>query len=98
MNDLKSYNKLSVAALGGIDSVPDLAVLMSSEAPTAPCTVTSPSGRQSSNSSSAFTQSGENKQLHLESLYFIPDNTGAHHYPSLLDSAVLIYMVTYTVK
>lgn len=36
MKDLKCYKKLSVAALGGIDLVPDLAVLMSSEAPTAP--------------------------------------------------------------
>lgn len=35
-------------------SVPDLAVLISSEAPTAPWTVTSPSGRHSSNSSSGF--------------------------------------------
>lgn len=54
---LKCYNQLSVAGLGGIDPVPDLAVLMSSEAPIAPWTVTSPSGRQSSNSSSTFIQS-----------------------------------------
>lgn len=33
---LKSYNRLSIAGLAGIDPVPDFAVLMSSEAPTAP--------------------------------------------------------------
>lgn len=69
MIHLISYNRLSTLGLTSIDPVPDLAVLMSSEAPTAPWTVTSPSGRQSSNSSSAFTEStkkGREKQRILQ--------------------------------
>lgn len=46
-----------VGGFAGGTAIPDLAVLMSSEAPTAPWTVTSPSGRHNSNSSSTLMQS-----------------------------------------
>lgn len=45
-------------------SWPDLAVLMSSEAPTAPWTVTSPSGKHNSNSSCGFTESEKHTTIH----------------------------------